>query len=303
MPEKISIGIDIGGSFIKTALINNQGKILFLKKISTEAKKTKSKVLKNIITAFEISNNEAKKKHIKINNKLGLCTPGFILPNGKITLISNIPSLEEINLVKELKKNIKLKIYHENDANCFALAEHKFGATKNYKNSIGIIWGTGIGSGIIINNQLYKGYGGSAGEFGHTIINPEAPLKCSSCQRKGDIESFCSAPNIIKYYKYFGGQNKKADSIYIMNESDPIAKKVSQQSIKYLSIGLAMLVNTLNPEKIVLGGGLSNSKHYKQLNKLTNQFVFPNIQNTFKIVKHQIGDYAGIVGAATLTFK
>ena len=65
----------------------------------------------------------------------------------------------------------------------------------------------------------------------------------------------------------------------------------------------AFLVNTLNPEKIVLGGGLSNSKHYKQLNKLTNQFVFPNIQNTFKIVKHQISDYAGIVGAATLTFK
>ena len=331
MLKQIAIGIDIGGTFIKTAVVNNQGQILFFKKILTEAKKTKPEILKNIITAFEVSNNEAKRKKIKINN-IGIGTPGFVLPNGKMSLISNIPALEGINLIKELNKKIlayrpvfrsflgsrsldvgsnegrngsvgrKLKIHHENDANCFALAEHMFGSAKNYKNSIGIIWGTGIGSGIIINNKLYRGYKGSAGEFGHSIINPNALIKCSHCKRKGDIESFCSAPNIIKYYKYFGGKKKNVDSIYIMKELDPIAKKVTKQCLKYLSMGIAMLINTLNPEIIVLGGGLSNSSHYKELNKLTNKYVSPGIKNTFKIVKHKIGDYAGTVGAAALTF-
>jgi len=302
MSQQIAIGIDIGGTFIKTALVNQQGKILFFKKISTDAQKSKSEILKNINTAFEITNQEAKRKNIQIN-KIGLATPGFIQDNGKMSLISNIPAFERKNLILELKKKIKLEIYHENDANCFALAEHRFGAGKKYRNSIGIIWGTGIGAGIIIQDKIYHGYLGSAGEFGHTVINPLAPLKCNSCQKKGDIESFCSAPNLIKYYKYFGGKNRQADSIYIMNESDLIAKKVSQQCLQYLSIGLALLASTLNPEIITLGGGISKSDHYQKINKLTNQFVARGVEKTFKIVKHQISDDAGVIGAATLTFK
>lgn len=297
-----AIGVDMGGTKIETALINDKGKILHKYRCATEANKSKNQIIGNIINAIKEIEKYAQYKKYNIKG-IGFSTPGFIAPNKKMSLIANIPAFEGINLITELKKRLRYNIYHENDANCFAYAEHVFGAAKNKKNSIGIIWGTGVGSGIIINDKLHVGYKGSAGEIGHNVLNPDAPLRCSNCKQKGDVESYCSAPNLIKYYKHYKGKKKDVDSTYIMSSSDLIAKKVREQCLHYLSLCVSILVNTLNPEIIVLGGGISNSNHYEKINKMVNGFVAPAMRNTFKIVKHKISDSSGIIGAAALVFK
>ncbi len=216
-----AIGVDIGGTKIEADLVNSSGRILFRNRVKTDADKPKKKIINNIVEAINSVKNFANKKGVKVNG-VGIGTPGFVLPNGKTVLIVNIPAFEGINLIKDLEKKVRTKVFHDNDANCFALAEHMYGAAKNHRISVCIIWGTGIGAGIIINDRIYSGSNGAAGEFGHSVIKPDAKIRCT-CGKKGDIESLCSAPNLVKYYKYYGGKKKDVDSTFIMNCSDAVA--------------------------------------------------------------------------------
>ncbi len=290
-----AIGVDIGGTKIEAVLCSMAGKVRERVRVPTESHKSKEHIVQNIIRAVEIVK---KKKVIGV----GIGTPVFIKKDGKMGIIANIPAFEGYNLIKALRSRLKCPIYHDNDANCFALAEHMYGAAKGSRNTIGIIWGTGVGSGIIMDGKIYAGSNGSAGEIGHTVFDPNAPLACQNCKQKGDIESFCSAPNLIAYYRHFGGK-KEVTSQYIMLGKDRIAKKVRDQCLHYLSLALAMLINTYDPEVIVLGGGVSNSPCYPEIRKRVKGFLAGPIRGSCSIRKFIIGDSAGVIGAATLAFQ
>lgn len=295
-----TLGIDIGGTKIEGIFVNDQGKILKKIRIPTESDQPKKVTLSNIDSVIKGLLIEAKRKKKPIKG-IGVGVPGPVPPDNKLIMLANIPKLEGMNLKAHIERKFKKFTICENDSNCFTLAEALYGAGKNKKIVVGISWGTGLGSGIVIDKKIFRGSGGLAGEPGHTVINPDAKVKCGA-GHYGDIESYSSGANLVKYYKLFGGKNKNADGKFIMEMEDAAARKTANQAIHYFAIGAAFIANMLNPDVIVLGGGISNNMQYKKINELTNSFVATAIRGTFKIVKHKIGDSAGSLGAASLIF-
>ena len=289
-----AIGIDLGGTKIEGIIANDRGRILKIITKATERHQSKRIILENISLVITSLLEKAKKKKITING-IGVGIPGQA-PGNQLRFVANVPSLEGVNLKHYLEKKFKKKIIVENDAACFALAESCFGAGKNKKIMVGIIWGTGLGCGIVLNGKIsYK-----LKEPGHIIVNLSAKVKCG-CGKYGDFESFTSAPNLVKYYKLFNGKNKKADSLYIMSSKEAVAKKVRKQALHYFCRYLAFIANLLNPEIIVLGGGISNNNFYGEINRLTNSYVGASTKGAFKIIKYRIKQ-AGALGAAILVF-
>lgn len=290
---KYAIGLDIGGTKIEGIIANDRGQIIKRIRRATESRKSRGKILGNIDAV--IVELLASGQPI---SSIGVCQPGLVTPQGLIKHAGNVSKLKGVNLKKHLNKKFHKKIVLANDAHCFALAEAVFGAGRKYKEVVGIIWGTGLGGAIIIDKKIFN----DNSEPGHSVLVPDAKVKCVS-GHYGDLESFTSAPNLIKYYRLFGGKNKRADSTYIMNGSDKAARLVAKQAIKYLSIALAFIINLLDPDIIILGGGISNSRHYQEINALVNKFVAPNFKNKCRVVKYKLSDSAGSLGAAYLSLK
>ncbi len=282
------IGLDIGGTKIKGILVNDKYKIIKKGKKLTESNKPRKKTLQNIFSLI---------KELKGNNKIsgiGISIAGYIKNNYLIDC-PNIPNLNNTNIMRDLRKNIKKKFIVENDANCFAIAENTYWRKKDL---VGVIIGTGIGTGIIANGKLYRGKSGST-EFGHTIIDPSG-LRCN-CGKKGDFEAWCSGPSILKRYKQLGGKLNSTQEIF--KSRDKIAKKSIDETYKYLGIGLANIVTALNPELIVLGGGVSNDIDYKRVNKEVKKNVIKELSGDVNIVKNHFGDDSGVIGAVRIVIE
>lgn len=283
------IGIDVGGTKIEGIIINEEGKILNKIRVPTEAKEGKATVIKNIVKV-------AKGLWVEPVCGIGVGVPGPVREDGYVSYMANIKDFKNINLAKILQKELKTEdVKVENDAKMFALAEHTFGIGKGYPNMMGVIVGTGIGSGAIINNMLYSGRHGGAGEIGHNIVD---------VKKMRDLEYFCAGPGIIRLYIEAGGKMpvKETKDIFAAQD-DEVAKAVIDKVHELLAQGFGQLVNTLNVELIVIGGGVSNSLDFKKLNNLTKKFVFPPLQGTYKIAKFSLGDSAGSLGAAALFFR
>ena len=262
---RYAIGIDLGGTKIEGILMDEQGHVLKRYRIPTQAHKPLRTVINNIVKVV----GELKEKPI---DGVGIGSPGFALPNGRLTSISNIPCLMNKNLKKILEKKLKTKVFLENDSKCFAIAEHKYGAGKGTQNMIGIILGTGVGGGLILDGKLYRGSIGSAGEIGYQTLNPDGPPYTIL---KGDFEAWCAGPNIVKRYLERGGNPEFTSPIQIFASRDSVAKQVMQETYKYLGIGIGNLVNILNPELVVLGGGVSNLPFYKEVNIAAKKYTYP----------------------------
>lgn len=282
---KYYIGLDIGGTKIKGILVNDRYKILKEEWVLTEGDKPGSKILENIFSVI----NTLKKGH-KISG-IGISIAGY-LRSGYLIDSHNIKNLNNTNFIKDLEENIKERFIVENDANCFALAENSYWKRKNL---VAVIIGTGIGTGIILGGRLYKGRSGNT-EFGHMIIDPSG-LRCT-CGKKGDFEAWCSGASILKRYKKLGGKLTTTKEIF--KSKDKIAKKIIDETYKYLGISLANIVTALNPELIVLGGAISNSINYKRINEEVENNVIEELRNDVIIVKHELGAGSGIFGAIML---
>ncbi len=286
---KFFIGIDLGGTKIEGILVNWKFKVLGKFRAKTEADKGRKKVLENICSVID-------NLHKKKISAIGLAVPGN--PHQLKIGYPNIPCLIGFDLKKFLAKKYGCRIEIENDANCFAIAEHKFGAGKNSKNMVGVIIGTGVGGGIIINDKLYTGSFGAAGEIGHAVIDPSG-LRCN-CGNYGDFESWCSGPNIVRRYTEKGGKMKNPETKRIFESDDAVAKEIIRETYKKIGIAFGNIINILNPEIIVVGGGVSNSLDYNALTKEAKKHVLPELKNNFKILKNRMGDSAGVLGATLL---
>lgn len=282
----LAIGIDIGGTKIEGILMDDKARIIKSYRRPTEAHKPRKKIVANIVEVI----NKLKTKGVK---GVGVGTPGFAMPDGKMTCMPNLKKLENFNLKKDLKKKTRLNIYLENDANCFAFAEHRSGAAKGCKNSIGIIWGTGVGSGIIINNKIYSGSTGGAAESGKTklVINNQVKT----------VEELISGPNIVKRYEELSGKKAQSPRV-ILNKKDKIARQVYDEVAFYTGLFFSNLIYCFSPEVIVVGGGVSNLPIYKDVRKVVNKYTNPFMAKTCSIKKNALGDDAGVIGAAELVF-
>lgn len=281
------IGLDIGGTKIEGIIVDENGKILNKIRIPTNAEEGKEAFIKNILSVSRQLWQEPL-------CGIGIGVPGPVNEDGIVTYMANIHKIKNLELAKIISKELKTDVKVENDANLFALAEHTFGIGKKYPNMMGVIVGTGIGSGVILNNMLYSGRHGGAGEIGHNIVDVKG-LK--------DLEYFCAGPGILRLYIEAGGKSSIKTTQDIFNAKDETAKAVIEKVHELLAQSFASAINTLNVELIVIGGGVSNSLDFKKLNKYTSKFVFPPLKDTFKIQKYSLTDSAGSLGAAALFFK
>ncbi len=297
-----TIGIDIGGTKIAIGLVDSKGNVLKKIKFDTVRNKSFQDAVDKIIIGL-------KKLGIKKVGRIGIGIAGQIdSENGIIVHSPNISSWKNVPVIstlenklnREFKKKINFKIKIANDANCFVLGEAKYGAGKDLKNVIGLTLGTGLGGGLIMNGKIYKGQG-YATELGHFIIEEEG-RRCS-CGMKGCLESYVSGRAIED--EYFKRSKKKLSALEIEQEAIKEGRKskahnVYKEAGKYLGIGIANLINILDPDIVIIGGGLGRSDLlFKEAKKEASKNIFFK-KRKVNIKKAKLGYDAGIVGAAEL---
>ncbi len=277
------IGVDIGGTKINTVLLNKKGKII--KKLKLKTKNRRQEIIEQILDSINfVSLNRSLNKNKKKIIGIGIGVPGILNKNRtEILNLPNLPELDKTKLKHIIERRTKKKVILENDVNCLALGESIFGYGKNVKNLVCLTIGTGIGGGIIINNKIYSGRS-NAGEFGHITIDLNG-YKCK-CGARGCLEEYVSARGIDRILK---SENKKA-------------KKAYKIAGTYLGVGLAAISKILDPDLILIGGGISNAGDLilkpavKEMEKRSFFKTCP-----VKIVK--LKENAGAIGAACLFLK
>ena len=283
------LAIDIGGTMVKYGLISSDGEILSTDKIETEAEKGLENILNKIDNIF---------KKYKENNPVGIAVSGTGQINGMIGKVIGgnpiIPNWIGTNLVKILEEKYNLPAVLENDVNCVALGEKWIGAGKDLSNFICLTIGTGIGGGIILNNQLFRGENFVAGEFGHTLI------------KKGEFEQFASTTALIRLVKEKTGKILNGKEIFDLEKKEIVEyQEVISEWIENLTDGLSSIVYCFNPANIILGGGVIGQGE-ALINRIKNS-LFKKIGLQFKeklnIIQAKLGNNAGMIGASYLLLE
>lgn len=287
-----TIALDVGGSKMTTCLVDEKGNIIDGERRLTGANEGQRKVLFNLTS--EIGKMIEKHKDISVKG-IGIGMPGFIDRNGKVVFMPNVP-LVGLNIVKHLKKRFKCPVAVENDANCFALGEYSFGRHKSNV-MLGIIVGTGVGCGIVSNGKLVSGCRGGAGEIGHNLLENSAD---KLVVKRNDYESVCSGPNISRRYAEAAGRDMTPKHVF--ESKDPAARKVIDEEYTCLGKLMGSMVNTLNPDTIVLGGSVSKSIRASRLRKEIVKYAIPFSAKLVKVKQSRLDDLAGVLGAAALIF-
>ncbi len=289
-----ALGIDMGGTKISGALVNSRGSVIRKSRADTQSDKPLKVILKNLCSVIdELMDSDV--------DGIGIGLPGSVFEKGPLGRNANIPQLDGFDLRAFLKRRYRLPVVLENDANCFALAEAMFGTGKGDDVVVGIIWGTGLGGGIVIGRKVFRGAHGLASEPGHAFLDGRGKVRCG-CGKVGDLESFTSGPKIVEYYHVFGGK-KELTTKQVFSSREKAAKRAVDQAVDYLAKGVGMIVATLDPDVVVVGGGVSNNGKVSELNKLAQKYAPRAMRGRFKVVKHTLGDDSGMIGAAALVLS
>ncbi|MDX2478310.1 MAG: ROK family protein [Gammaproteobacteria bacterium] len=293
------LGIDLGGTKIEGVVLSQDNSILARTRIPTPYYKNPEKAYRIILTS--IGNLIEKLEADTASTcSIGIGTPGTISSLSGLMKNSNTVCLNGKSLHKDLEQHIGRKVRIANDANCFALSEALHGAGKDYDSVFGIIMGTGVGGGIVINKQIHTGAMGIAGEWGHNPLLGNGPA--CYCGRQGCVETLISGPGISGDYEISGGAPgcSPADIINFAESGNKLAINCIERFLNRFGRAVATVVNILDPHAIVLGGGVSN------LNILYGrgrQAIEPHIFSdsfTTPILKNHHGDSSGVFGAAYL---
>jgi glucokinase len=246
---------------------------------------------------------------------VSVAVPGTVdFEEGVVIKAPNVPCLDGFRLSAALRSELQLPAIVENDANAAAVGEMWQGAGRRYSHLVCVTLGTGVGGGIILDGKLWRGVDGSAGEIGHIGVDPFAGVPCT-CGSRGCLEVYASATAIVRMTRetqprYPTSILHKVDTLTSQKiyeaglQGDELALEVLRRMGVYLGIGLASLVNLLNPEIIVIGGGVSDGWELfeKHMNQQVRERAFPLPAQRVKITRAECGDDAGLLGAARLAF-
>ena len=286
------IGIDLGGTKTEGILLDEELQVIERKRVSTNQSNGYGSILDTIKDLV----NELKQKS-EDDTSIGVCTPGALSKKSGLIKNSNTQCLIGKDLKSDLEKILNQEISIENDANCFALAEARLGAAKNHHTVFGVIMGTGVGGGLVIDGKIHTGRTNIAGEWGHHCIKPNG-IKCY-CGRKGCVETYISGPSLEKKWNELTNQNISVSEI-IKNSQENAYKTWKNEFLENFGLSLANVIDILDPDVVVLGGGLSNIPFlYDEGRNLVYDNVFSDVIDT-PILKNQLGDSAGVFGACIL---
>lgn len=289
------IGVDIGGTKIRGGLLDMKYRIVKTAEHPTQARHGRAQVISNILHLI----NELKHPSVK---GVGLAIRGLVdHDKGQVIESTMLPGrFKDVPLAKLVSQRCGYKVKLDNDVRCFTLAEAILGVGQGKQRVIGLALGTGIGGGIVINNKLERGSQGAAGEFGHMIIRPDSYKW--NCGQKGCLESLCSGTASVYRYKLKTGRQLKSLEIEDrFKAGEKAASQVYSAMSQDLSIGLANIIQTLNPDMIVIGGGFGKLKFYVDpaIKQVKQHLIYQQLKQT-PIRYAKFTKEAGFIGAALL---
>lgn len=288
-------GIDLGGTKIEGVVLAGSA-TRARRRIPTEAERGYEHIIKRISELVELLAAETGSRP----TRAGFSTPGVLDPLTQRMKNCNTTALNGRPLASDLQKALGVPVVLANDANCFALAEAKLGVARAARSCFGIIMGTGVGGGLVYNGAVIEGHQGIAGEWGHNPLIDDGP-QCY-CGRRGCVETVLSGPALEQFYAERAAKSLTLAEIYAAYKigGDQFAAETIHRLVKQFGRALAVVINIFDPEMVVLGGGVSN------LDILTSEGRDAVARNVFndrletRIVKHSLGDSAGVFGAAML---
>ena len=284
------IGIDLGGTKTEGILLDDSLNVIQRTRVSTPQNNYQEIINQIISLVNDLSKNIT-------NFTVGICTPGAISKKTGMLKNSNTQCLIGKPLKEDLEKNLGKKISMENDANCFAISEANMGSAKNYSVVFGVIMGTGVGGGIVIDGKIHQGRTNIAGEWGHHTLHQNGN-KCY-CGKNGCVETYISGPSLEKRWEELSGKKELLPEI-VKNLDFPQFGQWKEEFLDNFGTALANVIDILDPDVIVLGGGLSNIE-FLYSDGIQNVYdkVFSDLVDT-PILKNSLGDSAGVFGAALL---
>lgn len=293
-----TIGIDLGGTNLRIGLFNEQGEIVEEYSRATEAEKGPEFAVNNM---QEVINRLKQQYEIKA---VGIGSPGPLDPyEGVIIEPPNLTGWVDVPLVKMLEEKTGIPVKLENDANAAALAEATLGAGKGAKSVFYVTVSTGVGGGYVNNGELISGAQGNCGEIGNMIVNPSPDAYQGPGLNKGALEGLASGTAIGRIGKERLGIKNGAQGVFeLASQGDKAAQDILDEAINYLAIGLANIVHTVNPEVIVIGGGVMKSKDLilQPLIEKTRNYLYPSLRDSLIIKPALLDQKAGLIGAGLL---
>jgi glucokinase len=316
--NKKIVGVDLGGTTFTVGIMDFNGNILSSVDTDTPVENGPSAVMGKILDNIDLAINEAKLSREDILG-VGLGAPGILDVERGINIFSPNLKWHNVDMVTPIKDYLNVPVFIENDVRVAALGERRFGAGKGRKYMIFIALGTGIGSGIIINGELFRGSIGGGGEIGHMVIDSNGP-KCN-CGNYGCFESLAAGPSMVARAekaiksgletKVFELAERNIGNItpaiiyQAAKLGDKVALDVFRETSFYLGLGLVTLTTVFNPECIIIGGGIAKS--WDILMPPAIQMVktrsFPGSRDVVEIIPSQLGDSAGMIGACVLAIE
>jgi fructokinase len=283
------IGIDLGGTKIEGILVDEAYQTIQRTRIPTNQENGYDHILKSIKRLIHELIQESNEKI-----SIGICTPGALSTNSGLIKNSNTQCLIGHDLKNDLQNILNQNVSIENDANCFALAEATLGAGKNSNIVFGVIMGTGVGGGIIIDGKIHHGRTNIAGEWGHHCLHNDGNI--CYCGKNGCVETYISGPALEKKWLQLSNLTQNLPEI-IQNLDNPHFLNWKKIFLDNFGAALANVIDILDPDMIILGGGVSNIDFlYDEGKNFVYEKVFSDIITT-PIVKNQLGDSAGVFGA------
>lgn len=296
-------GIDMGGTKLEGVILKSADdpKVIFRDRVPTEAELGYAHILKQVKKLVDLMRAEAGYKPVSI----GVGTPGVHDPKLGTMKNCNAVVMNGKPMKKDLEKLLGVKLEMANDADCFALAETRLGVVKDQfpdaRVVFGVIMGTGVGGGIVVDGRPIIGLQGIAGEWGHNFLD-ESGGPCY-CGKSGCVENVISGPALERYYFKETGNKKPLKDIVALAESkvDPTAQRTMLRLVEFFGLALSVIINILDPDVIVIGGGVGNiDQLYDRGVDSVKKYVFNHTLET-PIVRPMLGDSAGVFGAAFLT--
>lgn len=302
MIEQHAIGIDIGGTSIKYGICSSEGKIIIWNSDPTQADAPREEILEHLVSICRRTIEEAKSRAITLT-AIGIGTPGCVdIRRGYLMgSTPNFAHWRDAPVGEHMEGALELPVFVDNDANMMAYGEFKFGAGRGKGDVVCITLGTGIGGGIIINHELYRGSFYSGSELGHMTIDFRG-RKCN-CGGTGCFERYGSATALIQDYNEAAPESPADSTIEIfkrMKNGDVKAGAVIDLYVKYVAAGLASIVNIFNPERVIIGGGVSEAGE-PLISRIRSETASRAMESSIKnveIVGAKLGNRAGILGAA-----
>lgn len=301
-------GIDLGGTKIECAVITfdkkmgteNEFEILCRERIPTESAGGYQHVIGQVVKLVDLVADKMGYRP----EKMGIGTPGAIEPSNKLMKNSNSTCLNGMPFEEDLQEALGIELRMVNDANCFAIAETKLGIVQELNEDVetvfGVIMGTGVGGGIVVNGQALIGRHGIAGEWGHNHLHDSGGM--CYCGRVGCTETLISGPALERYYHSISHDKRPLEEIVSRYRvgRDHYAEATMKRLYNMFGKGIARIINVLDPAIIVIGGGVGNIEEIYTLGvEEAKQYIFNDTLNT-KFLKPKLGDSAGVFGAALL---